>query len=121
MAESRKAAMLRKMIAEQDGKFFGVTFTKKDGSDRNMVARRGVRKGVKGTRPDATAKRNATLMANGMIGVYDVNKLPEDFDNLNAEEQAKVEKGAFRTINLETVKRLTIGGLDITVEPTDEQ
>ena len=36
------------MLKSTKGKFFSVTFTKKDGSTRNMTARLGVKKGIKG-------------------------------------------------------------------------
>ena len=36
------------IINRTNGKFFSVTFVKKDGSIRKMTARTGVRKGVKG-------------------------------------------------------------------------
>ena len=43
-------AQVEKIIDEQtQGRIFGVTFEKKDGSLRQMVCRKGVRVGVKGT------------------------------------------------------------------------
>ena len=38
----------KKMIYDTGGKIFGVSFTKKDGSHRDMTARLGVKKHLKG-------------------------------------------------------------------------
>ena len=45
--ETKQSKITRK-IKETNGKFFSVTFTKKDGTLRKMTARLGVSKGVKG-------------------------------------------------------------------------
>jgi len=39
---------IKEMINGTKGKFFSVTFVKKDGSVRSMTARLGVKKGIKG-------------------------------------------------------------------------
>ena len=39
---------IKEMIKGTKGKFFSVTFVKKDGSVRSMTARLGVKKGIKG-------------------------------------------------------------------------
>ena len=39
---------IKQMIKGTKGKFFSVTFVKKDGSVRSMTARLGVKKGIKG-------------------------------------------------------------------------
>lgn len=57
-----------KIIEQTGGKFFGVTFVKNDGTIREMQARTGVTKGVKGTAGPKTAKQNEYLT------VYDVQK-----------------------------------------------
>jgi len=77
---------------------FTVVFVKKDGTLRVMNARLGVSKDVKGTKPEATAKRNATLLASNMIGVYEM-PLQE-----------------YRTINLNTVRSISANGITITIE-----
>lgn len=100
MENSIKA--IRSMIEATNGKTFGVTFTKKDGTERNMSCRLGVKKGVKGTTPVATAKRKETLKDNGMMGVYEMY----DFTT----EEVK----GFRTINLNTLKEFRFGGKTIT-------
>jgi len=77
---------LNEAINNTNGKFFSVTFEKKDGTLRDMVARKGVTKGLKG------GVNLAIKPANGLIVAYDVAKT------------------AYRTINLDTVKRLTFKG-----------
>ena len=44
-----KKEKLQQFIAGLNGKFFTVTFTKKDGTQRRMTARTRVKKGIKGT------------------------------------------------------------------------
>lgn len=68
------------------GKIFSVEFIKKDGSNRTMNCRVGVRKGVKGI----GLKYNP--IDKGLLTVYDMNKRD------------------FRTINAKTIKSLTIEG-----------
>jgi len=100
MENSIKA--IREMILATNGKTFGVKFIKKDGSLRTMSCRLGVKKGVKGTTPVATAKRNATLKESGKMGVYEMY----DF-------QSEETRG-FRVINLNTLKEFKFGGRTIT-------
>ena len=76
----------------KDGKIAGVAFIKKDGTRRIMGLRFGVSKGVKGTAPEATAKRERTLAANGMLTCYDMNN-------------------GFRTVNLNTTYSIKCGGV----------
>lgn len=77
-----------KLLLEKakDGKVFAVDFIKKDGTPRTMTARLGVKKGVKG------------------VGK---NYNPADYDLLCVFD---MQKAAFRTIGLDTVERVTIGG-----------
>lgn len=77
-----------KLLLEKakDGKVFAVDFTKKDGTPRTMTARLGVKKGVTGV-----GKRYK----------------PADYDLLCVFD---MQKAAFRTIGLDTVERVTIGG-----------
>lgn len=84
---SIKPTILKKAIQETNGKVFGISFIKADGSLRRMTARTGVKKDLKGTKPEATKKRKATLDKEGMIGVYEIGN-----------------KNQYRTINLNTVK-----------------
>lgn len=64
------------LLAETgNGRFFSVTFTKKDGSVRSMTCRRGVQKGLNGS----GAKYNA--LSKALFTVYDVQK--RDYRNIN--------------------------------------
>lgn len=74
-----------KLKKELKGKFFTVTFTKKDGTLRKMNARLGVTKHLKG----------------GSKGYND-----SDFNYLTVFD---LGKKAYRTVNLSTVKSLTCG------------
>jgi len=76
-------------IQTSENTIFSVKFTKKDGSERTMVARLNVKKGVNG-------KGMAyNPIEKGLLPVYDMQK-----------------KG-FRMINLNTVTELTIKGKDV--------
>ena len=79
------------------GSVFTAVFTKKDGSVRTMNARLGVAKFVKGTAPEVTAKRNATLEAQNMVGVFEMPKME------------------YRTLNLETLIELRANGETLVV------
>lgn len=85
---NRKEAL--KMIESTKGKFFSVTFEKKNGEIRNMNCRTGVKKGQAGG--VATYKANP---AN--IGVYDM--VTDDY----------------RCFNIERLKNLKVGGQEYTV------
>jgi hypothetical protein len=73
---------MKEQILSKGNKIFSVTFIKKDGSTRRMVARLGVRKGVKGV---------------GMSFSPSEKNLMVVFD---------MHKRAFRMINLETIVEL---------------
>jgi len=75
----------KEMIFKTEGKIFGVSFIKKDGTFRAMNCRRGVKKGVKGVGMGYDpAKFN-------LIPVYDMNN-------------------GFRMINASTIQDITIKG-----------
>lgn len=76
----------KKLILEQGSKIFCVTFTKKDGTIRRMLARRQVKKGVKGV---------------GMA--YN----PSDYDLITVFD---MEKNQFRTVNLNTIISIKAAG-----------
>jgi hypothetical protein len=76
----------KKLISAQGGRVFCVTFTKKDGTERRMLCRRQVKKGVKGV---------------GMA--YN----PADYDLVTVFD---MEKAAYRTINLNTITRICAAG-----------
>jgi hypothetical protein len=69
---------VKKMIQETNGKFFTVNFVKKNGNNRHMVARLGVKKYLKGGENPAKNQDN-------LIVVFDI------------------QKGAYRMINLDTL------------------
>ena len=71
-------------IINTKGEIFTVTFTKKDGSERIMNCRTGVKKGIKGI------GRKFNPIEKLLIGVYDVQKM------------------VYRMINLQTIKLLHI-------------
>ena len=91
-----KAVLIKSLIEKANGTVVGVTFTKADGTPRTMAFRKGVKHSklsgdVKGTAPEATAKRKATNLENGCLSVHDQNN-------------------GYSTINLVTVSRLRIKG-----------
>jgi len=79
---------LQKEIDLSKGRFFSVTFIKKDGTTRKMVCRTGVTKGLKGgtLKYDARARKNAI--------VWDT------------------KKGAYRTIPLKRLIDMRINGTE---------
>lgn len=82
----------RKLVEEagSNGKVFTVCFTKKDGSERVMNCRLGVKKHLKGG--DST-----TAHLDHLVTVFDM------------------QKEAYRCINLHTVKWVKTGGKEIKV------
>ena len=78
-------------ILETKGRIFSVGIVKKDGTFRNLVCRLGVTKGVKGT-----GLRFAPL-AKRLMTVYDI------------------QKHAFRTVNLQTMFKVTVAGKSYTI------
>lgn len=73
------------VIKETKGKIFSCSFIKKDGTVRNMVARVGVHKNLKGG-------KSSKSIQNSLITVFDM---------LN---------GGYRMINLETIITLKVKG-----------
>jgi hypothetical protein len=90
---------------------FTAVFKKQDGSIRRMNARLNVKAYVKGTAPEATAKRKQTLTAQNMVGVFEM--ATEQFDE-NGKRKAGAEK--YRTLNLDTLLELHAGGKTWRVE-----
>jgi hypothetical protein len=85
----------KRLIKDTKGKFFTVTFTKKDGTERVMNARLDVKKylkgGILGYNPEEK----------GVIPVFDRN--------------APDPKKPYRMINVDTISKLKIGGNTYTV------
>ena len=76
-----------KIISYNSGRIFSVKFTKKDGSERKMVCRKGVKKGLTG----GGAKYNP--VERGLLAVYDV------------------QKRAYRSLNFDTLQEFKMGGV----------
>jgi len=76
-----------KIISYNSGRIFSVKFTKKDGSERKMVCRKGVKKGLTGS----GAKYNP--VERGLLAVYDV------------------QKRAYRSLNFDTLQEFKMGGV----------
>jgi hypothetical protein len=111
-------------IPYEDSRMFSVIFTKKDGSRREMLCRRGVKKGV-------TGKGMAYNPADyKLLPVFDMQKHKEIFPGIlagllaqgiepaEAEAMAKEEsaKKSFRMVNAQTLIQLKIGGETFTVK-----
>ena len=75
------------IISYNSGRIFSVKFAKTDGSERKMVCRKGVRKGLTGK----GARYNP--IERGLITVYDV------------------QKGGYRMINFDTLQEFKMGGV----------
>ena len=82
---------IKTLISLNEGKVFGVTFTKKDGTQRSMNARLGVTAPLKG----------------GENNVAHIPKYLTAYD---------MQKGNYRNINTETVTELRMGGMTYKIE-----
>lgn len=97
---------LLEKVDNQNGRVFGVTFTKKtNGELRRMACRRGVTKGVKGVVDPAV--RRAEDRRNKVLTVFDMNVI----------EETGSEKGAFRRINLAQLIDVTLDGVKYNWNP----
>lgn len=88
-----KAKILRQFVGE-NGQIFSVDFIKKDGSVRTMNCRMGVKSKLKG----GQAKYDAE--SRNLLTVYDM------------------QKGAYRTINADTVFAVRCHGISMVVATT---
>jgi hypothetical protein len=84
-----KITLLRNLINNQDGRFFTVVFTKKDGSTRKMTARRGVKKYLKG------GVNKVELNHPEYMTVFDMAKLDYRTVNLNTVQEIHADKATF--------------------------
>jgi hypothetical protein len=82
----------KQLIKDTKGKFFTVTFVKKDGSERVMNARLGVKVYLKGGELPYNPDEK------GLIPVYDV------------------KTGGYRMVNVSTIKNLKIGKSEYNVQ-----
>jgi len=89
MTQTQIENTIQEIRNKAEGTIFSVEFIKKDGSLRKMVARLGVKKGVKGV----GMAYNPT--EKGLLPVYDMQKL------------------AFRMIVINTIQKLQIRGTQL--------
>ena len=85
----------KQMIKDTKGKFFTVTFTKKDGTTRVMNARLGVKAYLKGGELPYDPASKGTY---GLIPVFDI------------------PKKAYRMINVDTITKIKIGNNEYQVK-----
>jgi hypothetical protein len=93
---SSKIDLMRKLLSDTSGKFFTVTFVKKDGTIRNLTVRTGVTSYLTDDpRICVNGTSNTTAHIPKYFRAYDIHK-----------------KG-YRTINLETIMSFKCGEIDI--------
>jgi hypothetical protein len=85
-------------IATSKGKYFGVTFEKKDGTLRHMVGRIGVRKGTTG---------QGLKFDPAVRGLRVVN---ETVIERGEDRLCRTTANQFRMVNVETLRSLRLGG-----------
>ena len=92
-------------LNQHRGKFANVTFTKKDGSERTMNFRQGVKKGLKseGQWANGTIEKPSDLMLVSDLQLYRKFK-QEGLDDDTAMQKSR------RSFKIPTVKELTIAG-----------
>ena len=86
-----KSTLYFRALRMTKGRIFRAVFTKKDGTERTMVARTGVHKGVSGT------GMSYDPVSKGLMAVYDM------------------QKKAWRMVNTKTMTSLKCGGMDISI------
>jgi hypothetical protein len=79
-----------KAVQSTKGRFFSVTFTKKDGSTRKMICRTGVKIGVNGN-------GHSTAWTN--VKVYDIQKRAWRSFNLDSLQEFKCGSTYYRTVD----------------------
>jgi len=89
-----KRADVEKILDESAGKIVGVTFIKKDGSERTLVGR--IKKRYTPVPGASSAHSKTARRGRGHFTIYDM------------------QKGAFRIINMETVIGIRAGGVSHT-------
>ena len=101
MTHDEKINTIKSLIRENGNKFITVDFIKKSGELRHMQCHRSkvLESSVKGTAPEATASRKATLKANNMLCVEELVK-------------PGTNEFQWRTINCETVKKIACNGVE---------
>lgn len=103
MTIEEKVQLVKSLVAKHGNQFMTIDFIKKDGSLRHMMCHRSkvLETSVKGTAPEATAARKATLRRQNMICVEELVKPG------CAEHQ-------WRTVNCETVQKINCSGVEYT-------
>jgi hypothetical protein len=86
-----RASSIADAIRETNGKIFSVTFVKKNGELREMVARTKVHKGLNGNNPETIKARKKTLEENNMVTVFEISK--EQYRTVNATSVVKLKCG----------------------------
>lgn len=95
ITRKRAIALLQAHRAGGSGKIFSVLFRKRgDGEDRRMQARFSVKKGVQGTGTFTAEEK----LEQGLITVYEVGP-----------------NGGFKTIPLDGLKEMTLGGVHFVI------
>jgi len=99
MTNEEKIEIVKKLVRENGNKFITVDFIKKDGTLRHMQCHRSkvLEATVKGTQPEATAKRKSTLKAKNLICVEELVK-------------PATSEYQWRTVNCETVTKICANG-----------
>lgn len=92
---------MKDLLGSHDDKMFSITFEKRtNGELRDMTCRKGVKKGVTG----AGRKGWDESSKKGLMTVYDMNKVDKN------------GRGAFRMINLDSVRRFKLNGQEYRVK-----
>ena len=95
--------LIAQKLNQHRGKFGNVVFTKKDGSERSMNFRQGVKKGLLGGGWAGGAERPSDLMLVSDLQLYRKFK-QEGLDDDEAMQKSR------RSFKIPTVKELTIAG-----------
>lgn len=89
------SAALKDLLKSNSGKFFTVEFVKKDGSVRTMTCQQGYFKGHDEANPVAHIEKYLTVK--------------------------EVSTGAFKNVNCETIRKITMAGTTLIVRDNDEE
>ena len=117
-----KIELMRNIIENTNGKIATVVFVKKDGTERHMQFRTGVKAGlVENPRICSNGTSDTTAHIDYYFKVFDMLAAKDAAAAARAEgatpEQAKAiaAKKAYRTLNLSTISYFKCGELELTV------
>jgi hypothetical protein len=82
------------LLKEQKGRFFSISFIKKNGKVRNLTGRLG----VKSHRKTNSRKSSASRFDNPYILVFDVQKQGYRMVNMNTAIEIKADKQTFKVV-----------------------